>query len=36
MRVQLRLAFSAYLYVGAGDAESWYLSYRKPPEVFWQ
>jgi hypothetical protein len=36
MRVQLRLAFSAYLYVGAGDAESWYLSYRRPPEVFWQ
>jgi hypothetical protein len=34
MRVQLRLAFSAYLYVGAGDAESWYLSYRRPPEVF--
>jgi hypothetical protein len=36
MRVELGLAFSAYLYVGAGDTASWYLSYRRPPEVVWQ
>jgi hypothetical protein len=36
MRVELGLAFSAYLYVGAGDTANWYLSYRRPPEVVWQ
>jgi hypothetical protein len=36
MRVEVGLAFSAYLYMGTGDSVHWYLYYRRPPGVLWQ
>jgi len=36
MKIEVGLAFSTYLYMGAGDSVHWYLYYRRPPEVLWQ